>query len=142
MKIYRIAKLSIYQIAKMVRQKEVASLSNLSLSDKCLHASRALNQALLDNGYQTSTVVFGTFQLDMPIDDKDKGEIDPSLFQTEEQIQESYLNPEHFWVKVEGLIVDISASQFQDKVKDSIPEIVMINALSKSRYREISEEWT
>lgn len=93
-------KKDIPSIANKVRIEQVKCHNDDCLKERCLPSSRALRKELIENGYD-ATVVQGIFRIDNP--DKAKDNIKTLL---------------HYWVEVDGLIVDITASQFNDRLQD------------------------
>lgn len=106
----------------------------------CLPASEALAERLFGQGYKP-VIVKGTFAIDRP-NPEFYDDWDPEDFESEEAMEEAKYHPLHFWVEVGGLIVDITADQFQIEVDERIPEIVIGTYDELGRYRKTSvEEW-
>ena len=132
-------KKTIEQIAQQVLKKELAYNDNdkESLRNECLPISVALKNELIKNGY-AATVVQGTFSVDNP------GEIyydeDMKVIPKKERKEMMY-TPLHYWVEVNGVIVDITATQFNDRIDDQM-EPITIGAYSElNRYTPKSRGW-
>lgn len=137
MKIYRIAKLSIEQIARNERIKAEIMFKG-SLKNNCHKISKTLKDTLMKYDYPSAIVCWGTFNVDKPVKKEDMGELNPLLYDNEEQLQDVLYRLEHYWVKVENLIVDITADQFNDLLSSSMPPVFIGNQ-NNSRYKEIQE---
>jgi hypothetical protein len=139
MKIYKIAKAkTIKDIANEERKKAIGVFSENGLGSNCHKVSKELKRALLQNGYETATIIRGNFKTDKPVKGEEIGQINKTLYDTEEQEQDVLYRLEHYWVNVDGLIVDITATQFNDLMDSPLPPVI-IDSQDNPRYREIQE---
>ena len=123
---------TIEDIALSVRKQLVESYDDEYLQAVCLDCSRELRDELIKNGYN-AVVVQGEFELDDSYDlysdefvDKDR----------------SVLNlPLHYWVEVDGFIVDITVSQFNDEVEEELPGIIIGSYNDFPRYKPLRKGW-
>jgi len=143
MKIYKISQQnSVLEIASRVRktlvEKHCPVGEEQCLRALCLDASVYLARQMVNNGFNAK-VVIGTFYLDDP----DVLYDDNEHFMGEEEVdyesgEEASHNPIHYWVEVDGIIVDITADQFNDEVEGyEIPEVVFEGYSENGRYRKL-----
>jgi len=125
---------SIEDIAKEVRD----SNEDWDFTALCLDYSRELQKKLVANGYN-AIVVQGTYLVDEP----NISYTDESLEDLDEEEQDTARhNPLHYWVEVDGTIVDITADQFSDEViYDEIPPITIGSYEDYPRYIPIHKDW-
>jgi hypothetical protein len=110
-----------------------------SLDDECLRASRHLAQVLIDNDYNSANVVKGVFKTDKPDLEayeewKDDVELDDN------DAESAKFTAVHYWVQVDGLVVDITASQYNRFMNSPISDVTIGNIDSLDRYI-IQEEY-
>ena len=127
---YKIAsKKSIPQIANYVRKNLVKAYGDEILKEKCLPASKALKNELIKNGYD-AIVIKGLFKVDNP---------DPSVVLdddlSEQEKEEAMFTPLHYWVEVNNMIVDITASQFNNELDAPLNPIVIGTYNDLERYK-------
>ncbi|MFA5313825.1 MAG: hypothetical protein WC375_11020 [Methanomassiliicoccales archaeon] len=119
------AKPSVLNIATKLRERLILEYGEDSLQSLCLDCSRKLRDELIKAGYK-AIVVQGAFEIDEPYLDEDafdKGE------------HEELYDPMHYWVEVDGNIVDISADQFNSNLDgEEMPPVVMGSYSEESRY--------
>lgn len=108
------------------------------LDAACLPASEAIAELLSEKGYKPK-IVKGTFAIDEP-NPEFYDNWDPEDFESEEAMEEAMYHPLHYWVEVDGLIVDITGDQFQIEVKDRIPKIVIGTYDEFGRYKKMETE--
>ncbi len=108
----------------------------------CLPISEALRDELIKNGYTNAMVVQGEFLLDEPNPeyyDNDNYDYKNDELISEEEIrklEEEKYKALHYWVEINGLIVDITASQFNDELTyDVMPPIVIDTYANLERYK-------
>jgi hypothetical protein len=126
----------ILKIANSVRGKMVSRYGDSVLSEKCLQVSKVLKKELEDNGFSCN-VVQGVFKIDNP-DSSLEGEMDKDLFESEEEFREAMFYPLHYWVEVNGKILDISGSQFNSELNEKWPDVFLGNS---DRYKKIESNW-
>lgn len=132
-----------------IAQSTRASLADADdddLKTYCLPASRALSKKLNEQNIR-AIVVQGVFKVDFP-DPSASSNWDVNDFENEEEMEEATYTPLHYWVEVlispnenKNLIIDITASQFNDEIdvpQDSI-EIGTYDELP--RYTPIHKDW-
>jgi hypothetical protein len=135
MKIYKIAQTNkIFEIANLVRSRllnyHCDSEDEQCLRALCLEASRELRDEYLKNGIN-AIVVQGTFYVDNPNENFD-----------EEYDDETYNNPLHYWVEINGEIIDITADQFNDELDGETMEGITIGGYSElTRYTVSRRGW-
>lgn len=113
----------LFQLAKFVRDdligRHCPAGEEQCLRALCHEASLALCSVLIGNGFP-AVVVEGTFRTDLPdffFDAYDEDPYDP---------ESSSRNPLHYWVEVEGIVVDITADQFNTELDgEEIPAVVV-----------------
>jgi len=112
---------TVEQIAKSVRENIVKCYDDDCLRALCLQASIQLREELIKNGYK-AMVVQGKFKVDNPNEEYFE-DWDVDDFENEEKMEEEKYTPLHYWVEVNGLVVDITASQFNDELDDPVEPI-------------------
>lgn len=140
MKIYKISQSHndrLFLIAKLVRNKLVKKHcpagEEQCLRALCLDASIILRDTLIKNGF-AAIVVSGTFYIDKPDVEYDK---DEDIVKDYKNAQEASHNPLHYWVEVGGIIVDITADQFNWELnKEQMPEVTIGNYSKLIRYKK------
>lgn len=108
-------------VAKRVRTGLINHYKDDTLMGYCCDASRILQRTLRRKGIKTR-VVKGFYKID-----------DPAAYYGSDNpldIPEAI----HFWLEVRGKIVDITATQFWDAVKEEIPPVVHGEYKALSRY--------
>ena len=138
MKIYRITRTAsiandpkVIEIAKRVRAREVKSNNDEYLREMCKPVSEALAREYMSEGYNAAQVVEGTFEIDNP----KKEYVQNVKFDTPEDIESAKKNQLHYWVDMNGTIIDLTASQFNDELNSPLPHIVIGSMSSLKRYR-------
>jgi hypothetical protein len=102
---------------------------------QCLKISKTLQQKLKEKGIN-SKVIMGTFDIDEP-NEEFYSDWDNDDFNSVEEMEEAKLHALHYWVEIDGKILDITASQFQNEVIDEeIPMIVYDNYEENPRYHK------
>jgi hypothetical protein len=135
---YKKSQLTIQSIAQKVRSTLTCD-SDDCLKAYCLPASRKLKSELVKNGYD-AIVVQGVFTVDNP-DPSASEDWDIKDFGSEEEMESAKYTPLHYWVEVNGLIVDITASQFNDELDESVRDILIGTYEELDRYRVIVRDW-
>jgi hypothetical protein len=130
---------SIQQIAKEVRAYFVKSYDDEYLKAVCLPVSRKLKEELVKYGYD-AIVIQGTFTVDNP-DLTASAEWDINDFENEEEMEDATYHPLHYWVEVDNTIVDLTASQFNDELDETMPPIVIGTYTEEPRYIIIHRDW-
>jgi len=132
-----------------IAQSTRASLADADdddLKTYCLPASRALSKNLNEQNIR-AIVVQGVFRVDFP-DSEATSDWDVNDFENEEEMEEATYTPLHYWVEVlispnenENLIVDITASQFNDEI-DMPQDPIEIGTYDElTRYTPIHKDW-
>jgi hypothetical protein len=127
---------TIEEIAKNARNKVLKHWGDLRAV--CLDVSRYLRNQLIKNGYK-AIVVQGTFAVDEP-----NMEYCEDLDQDNEDDAKAIYNPLHYWVEVNGKILDLTADQFNDEIEnelDKMPEIVFGEYAKNKRYKPLRKGW-
>jgi hypothetical protein len=116
----------ILKIAKKVRKDIIEIYDNPKAI--CLEASRLLKKELEENGFK-SDIIMGKFVVDEPLNCADYLEMDDNE-------EDNYIyEPLHYWIEIEGKILDITADQFQDEIiGDELEEITYIEYSQSDRY--------
>jgi len=109
------------------------------LQDVCLDVSKELKQELINNGYD-AVVVQGKFEIDYP-NEQHYNELDVDDFENEEYMGKEMYTPLHYWVEVDGIIVDITADQFNDELNGNMPSVVIGNYDDLVRYIPVHKDW-
>lgn len=135
----------IASIAQSVRSS-LSSADDDDLKEYCLPASRALSKKLNEAGIR-SIVVQGVFKVDSP-DPESYAEWNINDFESEEEMHEATFTPLHYWVEVlmspnekNNLIVDITASQFNDEIDTPQNTIEIDTYNNMPRYMPIQKDW-
>jgi|2_EtaG_2_1085320.scaffolds.fasta_scaffold01103_13 hypothetical protein len=124
---------TIKDIALFVRQNLVKSYDDEYLRAVCLDCSRILKDELIKHGYN-AVVVQGQFEID-EYDYTHYDEYD------DDQDDEFYF-PLHYWVEVDGTIVDLTATQFNDELNgEEMPAIVIGSYNDFPRYHPLHKNW-
>lgn len=124
-------RIEIIKIAERVR-KELIEIYD-SPKAVCLEASRMLKKELEQYG---AIIIQGRFKIDEP--DMENYDLDFDL----EEDNEIVVEPLHYWIEVEGEILDITADQFQDEVLyDELEEITYGTYEELTRYIKDKEDW-
>ena len=67
--------------------------------------------------------------------------MDEAMYFSKEDMEEGKKHPEHYWVEVEGNVVDITADQFNKELNQPAPPITIGTYASLPRYiRGIEQE--
>jgi hypothetical protein len=133
-------KKTIGQIAQEIRNKMVRCYDDECLQAVCLDVSRELTKELQKYGYKAQ-IVQGTFEIDDP-NMENYDEWDEKDFNNEEDFNDVIYHPLHYWVEVNGMIIDITASQFNDEIEDEqMPDIVMGSYSEFPRYKVLRKGW-
>ena len=120
-------RIEIIKIAERVR-KELIEIYD-SPKAVCLEASRMLKKELKQYG---AIIIQGRLKIDEP--DMENYDLD-----YEEDI---ISDPLHYWVEIEGEILDITADQFQDEVSyDELEKITYGTYEELTRYIKDNEDW-
>jgi cobalamin biosynthesis Co2+ chelatase CbiK len=128
---------TIEQITQEVRKEFVDYHDDEVLRAICLDASRKLRDVLIQNGYK-ATVVQGTFAVDDPNYEYAPDDLED---EDEDKQEEIMRNPLHYWVEVNGLVVDITASQFNDELEEPVEPIQIGSYAELGRYNPIHRGW-
>ena len=135
-------KKTIQQIAEEVRKNMVHCYDDNCLQGICLDVAKELAKELQKNGYKAQ-VVQGTFTIDEP--DSGYYEDWESIgFGSEEEFEDAIANPMHYWVEVDGIIVDLTAIQFNDELSNELEymsEIVIGPYMQFPRYKVLRKGW-
>lgn len=132
MKIWKIAgdvQKSIVQIAR-----DILRYYNYDVKAMCLSISKSLRDELIKNGYGKAMVVAGEFYVDSP----DESLWEDNLSNIEEGEEPNHMVL-HYWVELNGKIIDITASQFNDELdNEKMPKIVIGTYDELSRYNFVN----
>ena len=111
---------NVLKIAKDVRKEVVKEYGSDDLNAYCMEASEKLALRLNAAGFKTAKAIRGWYEVDEGIieDDSDEERFDPT----------------HYWVEVDGKILDITGSQFQEFVSDELPDIAHGSYKQLGRY--------
>ena len=90
----------------------------------CFDATAELGTLLNRRGLYPLRVK-GTFLLDDP---------DPEVTPEDAFESGAAYRPIHYWIEVGGLVVDVSADQFNQEISHPLPEVVMGTYKSLARY--------
>lgn len=115
------------QVAEMIRAELGSDPEDVRAM--CFDATKALGSALKAAGFKP-TRVQGTFSVDEP---------DPEVTPAEAFESGEAYTPIHHWIELGGLIVDVTASQFNDEIEDPMPDIVIGKTRDLRRYRAIKK---
>ena len=133
---------NIEQIARDVKDEEINYYGEdyeegESLRAICLDVSQKLKQRLKQNGYK-AIVIQGTFTVDDP-----NPEYFPDDFEGDEDEQDNMTyNPLHYWVEVDGIIVDLTATQFNDELIGDVMDPITIGSYEElGRYTPLRKDW-
>ena len=115
----------VLQIAKEVLKENIDEEGYSDIKARCLDISNDLAEKLQNEGYEKVYVVQGTFYVD-----------DPDMSQWDDSTDEEMTyHPLHYWVEVDGLLLDITGKQFQDEVEgEELEDIVYGTYDEYSRY--------
>tara|TARA_Y100000310_G_scaffold55023_1_gene50436 strand:+ start:18389 stop:18850 length:462 start_codon:yes stop_codon:yes gene_type:complete len=139
----------ISSIANELRAEEVSNYDDDTLKVLCLEVSRVLRDRLIQAGLN-AMVVQGTFQLDEPdetfvnYDDHEieDDELSETFVDYNEESDNMVYTPLHYWVEVDGIIVDITATQFADEVEyDEISPVEIGSYSDFPRYTPLRRGW-
>lgn len=127
------------QIATQFRQQQVKCYDDECLRNKCLPISRKLKALLLSKGFNTAIVTQGIFKVDNP-NPEAIAELDPKGL-TKEEFEESKYTPLHYWVEVNNVIIDVTASQFNDELESPMNPIEIGTYEELERYVPIHKDY-
>ena len=103
--------------------------------------SRVLKNKLIKNGFDNVYLVNGVFEIDNPnlSDEEIKIMRDNyyDAFENEEEFLDSFRWPSHYWVEINGNILDITVDQFNEELNDKFP--VIFYGQNK-RYKPINKD--
>jgi hypothetical protein len=120
-------KADITQIAAAVRESIIQEHGDVQ--GMCLAASILLKRALSKMGY-SSDVIAGTFYVDQP---------DPMASDEYEEDEVDGHNAVHYWVLASGIIVDVTASQFNDELDGyELPDVYVGSYEDCSNYSPVN----
>jgi hypothetical protein len=103
----------------------------------CLECSRKLALALKQEGYKNVYLVIGKFAIDNP-DYSKYEDWNSEDFNSDEEMESEMYTPLHYWVEVDGNIVDITANQFNSELEgEHYPPIVYGTYEQYPRYIKI-----
>ena len=119
----------IRDIAKQIYLEESAAYDDDTLQALCLDVSNKLKQRLIENGFNAK-LVMGKFA----VDDPDLEYSSEWNFDTEEEFNDAAYNPLHYWVEVDGIIVDVTAHQFNDEIDSDIDKMPYITVGTYSEF--------
>jgi hypothetical protein len=137
----------IQAIAKKVYQQMSLDEDDETLKSLCLPAARKVT-AELNKENINSIVVQGTFTIDDP-DFSVYEEWDVEDFGGDEEMMEQAIyTPLHYWAEVlmsrdesQNIIVDITASQFNDELNSPVQPIIIGTYAQLPRYTPITKDW-
>lgn len=156
MKIYAIRKQPNMQLIRQIATKlrsMLVSDDEETLKSLCLPVSRHLAQLLINKGFAAANVVRGTFTVDNPdpsacaeLDVKDflgdSLDEEEAMAQAYDEMNDAMFHPVHYWVQIGGLIIDITADQFNDEINDPYPPVMIDNIENVSdRYDIVAEDF-
>lgn len=95
----------------------------------CFEATKALEKALRAAGYKPKRVL-GTFQIDDP---------NPELTPEEAFESGEAYRPIHHWVELDRMVVDVTASQFNDEIDEPMPDVVVGTYADLGRYTPLKK---
>lgn len=130
--------IDILNISKQVLQGYKYSLEDeedaFDVKAMCLDASRDLKKALEQHGYKNIKIVQGTFEVDDPdmsnYDDWDEDDLGSG-----DDFNSQVHNPLHYWLEIDGMVLDITVSQFKDEVTtEDLPLITYGTYANLDRY--------
>ena len=130
---------TIEQIAVNVRKNMVKCYDDDCLKALCLPVSRKLKEELIRNGYD-AIVVQGVFKIDLPNEEYFE-DWDVEDFKNEQEMEEAKYTPLHYWVEVKDIIIDITASQFNDELDEPVDAIQIGSYADLERYIPIHKGW-
>jgi hypothetical protein len=90
-----------------------------SIDCRCLDASTMLRKKLIKQNYPAK-IIEGKFKLDIPV----PGPHDKPL-----------LTPLHYWVELNNKIIDVTADQFQNAVRENLKDVVYGTYQDHPRYK-------
>jgi len=124
------------EIASDILKKNLEYYDDENLRALCLPISRELKQELVKYGYN-AIIVQGTFNIDEP-----NPEYYEDIDEEDDNYEQILYNPLHYWVEVNGIIIDITAKQFEDEVmSDDIQPITIGTYDELPRYNPIRRNW-
>ena len=129
------------EFAKIVRDWAVKNFgAGEGLKEHCNRVSTELAKFLNRKGYPSAVVIFGAYTVDNP-DPEACQHMDEAMYFSKEDMEEGKKHPEHYWVEVEGNVVDITADQFNKELNQPAPPITIGTYASLPRYiRGIEQE--
>jgi len=130
-------KTQLEELATSFRQQFVGEdAEEDSLKHECLQASRDLCDLIRQKLGRRATVVMGTFQVDDP-NFGEYSEWDVSDFKNEKAMEKAMYFPLHYWVEVDKLIVDITASQFDNQLDgEEMPKVIVEPYANSPRHKK------
>lgn len=133
-------------IAAKVRSG-MATNDDDALQAMCLPASRKVVEELGRQGIN-AIVVQGTFTIDNPDPSASEDWDIEDFMGDEEMMEQATYTPLHYWAEVlispnenENLVVDITASQFNDELDSPVPAIQIGTYSQLGRYTPIQRDW-
>jgi len=142
MKIYRMAygdDEPILRIAKEAWSFVVREYDDEDLKAVCLPVSRFLRDKLIKAGHN-AIVVQGTFHVDDP-DPNAYEDWDVGDFDDHDDMEQAKYDVLHYWVEVNGKMLDITSSQFKDEVDDELERIAFGPYEWYWRYTPVHKGW-
>lgn len=142
MKWYKIAQNinQLTQIATQFRKAQVKCYDDQCLKNLCLPMSRKLKNLLISKGFNTAIVTQGVFKIDKP-NPEAIAELDPNDFNNTEDFEEAKYTPLHYWVEINNIIIDVTASQFNDELDEPVNPIEIGTYEELERYTPIAKDW-
>lgn len=128
--------LSLKSIVGQFKHFLLSEYGSKTLQSFCYETSKELAQKLKDNGFN-AVVVKGAFNIDNP-DEEFYNDWHVEDFNSEEEMENAKFWPLHYWVEVDGLIIDMSADQFNGELDEPMPSIVISSYIEEPRYRKDS----
>lgn len=115
------------EIAKAVHEDVISCAGDTT--GMCYGAAKILLRELKKAGFSPLRVR-GTFEVDEP---------NPEITPDEAFESGEAYTPTHHWVELEGLIVDVTATQFNSEIEEPMPDIVIGMPQELGRYRALKK---
>ena len=112
------------QLATSVRNFLLSEYDSSNLQSFCHECSKELAEELKKNGF-TPYLVRGELVIDNP-DESFYEDWDVTDFGNEDEMENAKHQVLHYWLEVDGLIVDLTADQFNNEMEgDEMPPVVV-----------------
>ena len=128
------------ELATQFRKQMVKCYDDECLKNLCLPISRKLKEFLVSKGFNNAIVVQGVFKVDNPDIDA-YSEWDINDFENEEEMESATYTPLHYWVEVNNIIINITASQFNDELDYPVEPVEIGTYQDMERYTPIHKDW-